>query len=296
VTYVDPIGSGQSRYYWLRHTNVNGESGPWNASSGILGQTATDVDHVLGVLEGEITESELATDLQGEIDKISGGINVAGSIAAQVASEATARGLAITAETTARGLAISAEATARSSAISAAVSGEASARASAITASADAIQSQINDITGVPPWNSSASYSISDTVHHDGKLFAAAAANSDSEPTFGGSPVASTNTDWTLTGDYVSLASVSQANSASITAINNISTDSSSAAAVAIKGLQTSKEDTGVAASAGHDWRSGLEQLRFLFGRRQSNFREEALSSYGLIYRCRTAQFKLLGC
>ena len=259
--FSDFVGAGADFYYWVRAVNDNGVVGPFNSSTGTRGQTAPDVDFLLDALEGEITESELATDLQGEIDKISGGINVAGSIAAQVASEATARGLAISAETTARGLAISAEATARgsaisaeatarSSAISAAVSGEASARASAITASADAIQSQINDITGVPPWNSSASYSISDTVHHDGKLFAAAAANSDSEPTFGGSPVASTNTDWTLTGDYVSLASVSQANSASITAINNISTDSSSAAAVAIKGLQTSKEDTGVAASA----------------------------------------------
>ena len=242
--FTDPVGGGQTYYYWIRVVNLNGVAGPFNSSTGTLGQTAVDVAHILSVLSDAITEDQLATALQGEIDKISGDINVTGSVAARIASEATARGQAITAEATARATAVSGEASARAAAVTA----EAQARASAISTAADSLQSQLNDLTGIAAWDSSTSYAIGDNVRHDDKLWAAAAANSNSEPTYSGG--SSTNSNWTLTGDYTSLASVTSANSAAITAINNVSTTSNSAAAVAIKNLQSGKEDTGVAAQA----------------------------------------------
>jgi len=218
--YSDSTGPSADFYYWVRAVNENGVAGPFNSSTGTRGQTAADVDLLLGVLTDAITESELATDLQTEIDKISGDIYVAGSVASQVAAEAILRAAAVSGEATARAAALSAEA---------------SARATAISSSADALQAQLNDFTGIAAWDSAESYSIDDKVRHDDKLWSADAASSDSEPTY--SNGASTNSDWELTGDYTSLASVTANNSAAITAINNVSTDSSSAAAVAFKAL-----------------------------------------------------------
>ena len=234
--FTDSVGGGQTYYYWVRAINQNGVAGPFNSSTGTIGQTATDVSVLLDALTGAITDSELATDLQTEIDKISGNINVTDSVTARIAAEATARGEAITAEAGARATA---------------VSEEASARATAISNSADVLQAQLNDLTGIAAWDSTESYSIDDKVRHDDKLWSADVANSDSEPTY--SNGASTNSDWELTGDYTSLASVTAGNSASITAINNVSSDSTSAAAVAIKGLQTTVADptTGLSATAG---------------------------------------------
>ena len=245
--YADPIGSGASRYYWIRFVSQSNIIGPFNSGTGTLATTAADVDHLLGVLTDAITESELATDLQTEIDKISGDITVAGSVAAQVAAEATARATAVSNEAAARATAVSGEASARATALS----DEATARATAITSSANALQAQLNDLTGIAAWDSTESYSIDDKVRHDDKLWSADAANSDSEPTY--SDGASTNSDWELTGDYTSLASVTADNSAAITEINNVSSDSTSAAAVAIKGLQTTVADptTGLSATAG---------------------------------------------
>ena len=233
--YADPIGSAASRYYWIRFVSQSNIIGPFNSSTGTLATTAADVEYLLEVLTDAISESELATDLQTEIDRISGDINVAGSVAARIAAEAAARAQAVSAEAAAR---------------AAAVSAEASARATAITNSADALQAQLNDLTGIAAWDSTVSYSIDDKVRHDDKLWSALAANSNSEPT--SSNNASTNSDWELTGDYTNLASVTGANSASITEINNVSSDSTSAAAVAIKGLQTivGDETTGLSATA----------------------------------------------
>ena len=234
--YIDPVGSGVSRYYWIRHVSQSSVLGPWNSGTGTLGQTATDVAHQLAILSGAITSGELATNLQTEINKISGDINVAGSIATQVADEATARATAVSNEAAARATA---------------VSGEAAARATAISNSADALQAQLNDITGIAAWDSTVTYSVDDNVRYNDKLWSAEAAHSNSEPTYSNN--VSTNSNWELTGDYTSLGSVTAGNSASITAINNVSSNSTSAAAVAIKALQTTVTDpnTGLSATAG---------------------------------------------
>ena len=231
LVYIDPIGSDASRYYWARHISTSGVIGPWNSGTGTQAETAADVEHLLTILNESITTSELAQDLQAEIDHISG--EGEGSVAARIATEAVARAAAITAEAADRATAIGVES---------------AARAAAITSASDALQGQINDITGIASWDSSTSYDVDDKVRHDDKLWSAALENDDSEPTH--SEGSSTNSDWTLTGDYSNVATTVANNSAAITAINDISTDSTSTAAVAIKNLETSKEDAGTAVSA----------------------------------------------
>ena len=66
--YIDPVGSGVTRYYWIRHVNEAGTPGPWNSASGTIASTSPDVDVILGVLNQAITESELATDLTSKLD------------------------------------------------------------------------------------------------------------------------------------------------------------------------------------------------------------------------------------
>jgi len=68
--FTDPVGSGVSRYYWIRHISTSNIEGPWNASSGTLAATATDVAHQLSVLAGAITSSELATSLATPIGNL----------------------------------------------------------------------------------------------------------------------------------------------------------------------------------------------------------------------------------
>ena len=70
TVFVDPVGSGQTRYYWVRHVNTKGFAGPFNSASGTAATTATDVNHMLGVLATAITSSELANELSTPIAKI----------------------------------------------------------------------------------------------------------------------------------------------------------------------------------------------------------------------------------
>lgn len=70
MVYVDPVGSGVSKYYWIRHVNTKGVHGPWNSTTGTLGQTATDVAHMLNVLTGAITSGQLATALATPINNL----------------------------------------------------------------------------------------------------------------------------------------------------------------------------------------------------------------------------------
>ena len=68
--FVDPVGSGVTRYYWARHVNTDSLAGPFNSGSGTSATTATDVNHMLTLLTNEITNSQLATSLSTPIAKI----------------------------------------------------------------------------------------------------------------------------------------------------------------------------------------------------------------------------------
>ena len=251
ISFVDPIGEGLTRYYWLRHVNSNEEPGPFHASAGLAIATATDVAHILGILAGAITSSQLANALSTRIDLIDSPASVAGSVAAQVAAEATARATAISNEASARATAITSaiddEVAARNSAISSAVAtettnrgtaittavnaeaaarataitNEASARATAITNSANSLQSQINDIVGVSAYSGSTTYATNDLVTYSDSLYRAKQATTNNLPT--------NTTYWELIGDYDSLADVVSANQSAITQLNTVSTTSGSA-------------------------------------------------------------------
>ena len=237
--FTDPIGSGQTRYYWIRHISQDGVNGPFNATAGTVGTTAADVTFLLNVLSGSIAEDDLTTALQSKIDDLdvlSADANTSGSVAAQIAAEASSRASAISSEASARATAISNEASARTSAIN--------------TAVAD-LQGQIDDLNAVDDWDSSTSYAVDDLVKYDSKLWKAASANSNSQP-------ATTNSNWTLIGDFTSLGDAVADNTAKIGQINYVNSSSTSAAAQAIATLQSTVNDssTGVAATA-----SGLSTL-----------------------------------
>jgi len=148
VNYVDTIGPQQSRYYWARFINTEGTAGPFNAVNGTLGQTGIEVEHMLEVLTGSITETQLYQDLGARINLIDGSSSLAGSVNARVQAEATARANAILAESTARANAILAEATARG----AAITNEATTRQNADSS----LASQITTITASVSGNAAA--------------------------------------------------------------------------------------------------------------------------------------------
>ena len=68
--YSDPVGSGVSRYYWVRNVTKSGIPGLFNADAGTKGETAPDVDHLLEVLNQAITSSELHKDLSDPISNL----------------------------------------------------------------------------------------------------------------------------------------------------------------------------------------------------------------------------------
>ena len=68
--YTDPVGPGAFRYYWIRYVSRAAIPGPYNASSGTVGASDAEVEHLLQVLEGEIRESQLYADLGAKIDLI----------------------------------------------------------------------------------------------------------------------------------------------------------------------------------------------------------------------------------
>ena len=86
-TFVDPVGSGVTKYYWVRFVNANGVLGPFNAAAGTVGVTAVDVDHLLGVLTGAITDGQLSQDLNSAIGA---NATAATSAAAAAASQSAA--------------------------------------------------------------------------------------------------------------------------------------------------------------------------------------------------------------
>ena len=64
--WSDNVGVGQTFTYFVRFTNLLGEKGPF--SEGATASTAIDVDEALDALSGQISTSELATDLRALTD------------------------------------------------------------------------------------------------------------------------------------------------------------------------------------------------------------------------------------
>ena len=71
--YADTVGGSATYYYWARFVAVrNGivRVGPFNSTSGTVGQTGTDPSYLLDVLTGQITSSQLHNDLLAPIELI----------------------------------------------------------------------------------------------------------------------------------------------------------------------------------------------------------------------------------
>ena len=83
--YVDPLGAGTTRYYWVRFVNVNETKGPYNATAGVSATTGPEVTYLLGQLAGQITSSELSTSLNSRINLIDGPSSTPGTIPNQLA-------------------------------------------------------------------------------------------------------------------------------------------------------------------------------------------------------------------
>ena len=171
ISFIDPVGSGVTRYYWIRHVNVNDIKGPFNAAAGTFAQTATDVAHQLAVLSTAITSSQLAGSLSTPIAKIgpiesfvgysssySGGSLLtrmgatetkanAAATSAQLSSEATTRTNADSALTTTVNN-LAATVTQGDNLNSAAISSEATARANADSSAASTVSSLSSTVGG----------------------------------------------------------------------------------------------------------------------------------------------------
>jgi len=88
-SFAHNLGATATRYYWVRNVNQNGVVSAFNATNGVSATTGTDPAYLLSVLTGEVTASQLASSLGTRIDLIDGAANVAGSVNARIATEAT---------------------------------------------------------------------------------------------------------------------------------------------------------------------------------------------------------------
>ena len=77
ISFVDPIGESQTVYYWIRHVNVNGDPGVFNATAGTAVTTASNVSNLLSELTGSISASQLTTSLANQIDGSGSAVDLA---------------------------------------------------------------------------------------------------------------------------------------------------------------------------------------------------------------------------
>lgn len=70
ATYVDPVGSGLTYYYWIRYVSTANVTGSYNSTLGVEGKTSPDPGYLLELLANQITESQLYTGLEERINLI----------------------------------------------------------------------------------------------------------------------------------------------------------------------------------------------------------------------------------
>jgi len=238
--FVDPVGSGATRYYWVRHVNTDSIAGPFNAAAGTAASTAPDVNHLLGVLTGAITDSQLSQSLSSDITGVATAAAAAASDAAEAIAAKTAALLAQSNAETAKDNAEIAETNADTSRASASTSaGQSAASAtsaagSAATASAQAV------LATTAKNNAGASAGAAATSASNASSFA-----DDSEASATASEVSRVAADTAKAGAVASAAASSQSESnasASETASGN--------SAAASESAKTAAESAKAAASA----------------------------------------------
>lgn len=112
------LAAGQSFFFWARLTDTSGNIGPWYPTgAGVNGQSSSDSTQILSYLTGQITKTQLGSDVLTPINAIPGIQQGVSDNASAISKETSDRITAVTAEATARAKAISDEATARGAAI-----------------------------------------------------------------------------------------------------------------------------------------------------------------------------------
>jgi hypothetical protein len=197
-SFVDSVGESADYYYWVRHVSESGIPGPFHDTAGEHATTSLNVTELLSVLNGAVTSSQLASSLLTRINLIDDSAAVVGSVSYKVAQEAAAR-------------------------------------TAAVNAAAAVLQSQINDIITVQPYDNAETYAADDLVTYGGNLYRALGATTGNLPT--------NPTYWTLLGAYSSLAEAVDDALAAIVELNNVSAGSTSANALALYGMVTAIED-----------------------------------------------------
>ena len=96
--FTDPVGPGKTVYYWIRYVSRAAIPGPFNNSTGTVGASAAEVEHLLQVLTGEITESQLYAGLGAKIDLIDDLVDIYGDTASAAQSAADANAAKVAAE------------------------------------------------------------------------------------------------------------------------------------------------------------------------------------------------------
>ncbi len=74
--YADAVGSDASHYYWVRMVNVADEKGPFNASRGVAGATAPDLEYVFSQLTSAYGTTSDAPFFQLDSDTTINGVTV----------------------------------------------------------------------------------------------------------------------------------------------------------------------------------------------------------------------------
>lgn len=72
VDYVSKNTTGFQYYYWARNVSIYGVKSEFN-TTGVMGVTSPDPTTILEILNGQISETELVTDLRGRIDLVDNG-------------------------------------------------------------------------------------------------------------------------------------------------------------------------------------------------------------------------------
>lgn len=68
--FAHAVGTGVTRYYWIRFVSTANVPGPFNAVAGVHGQTSNDPAWMLSVLAGQLSESQLVLSLNKRINMI----------------------------------------------------------------------------------------------------------------------------------------------------------------------------------------------------------------------------------
>jgi hypothetical protein len=150
---IDPVAlTNATFYYWIRFVNRSSVEGPFNSLNGTSATTDVDVNQLLDLLDGQLSESALIQSLRDRIDLIDDAGVITESVThrigveeqnrvAAILVEADARASAILAEASARGTAISSESTSRQNADNA-LSQQITTLTATVSSNTSAIQSE----------------------------------------------------------------------------------------------------------------------------------------------------------